>query len=161
MGDYSATTQFGGVTVVVWWWRLSWRGDRGGEVAAVAVGYGGRHGLSGVVVGCGVARVAARLWQRVGSEGYGDVDGEVVWGCCRPRMGTKGVVAAVVVTVVVVVAAGWRGDGAAREGEWRGGSDRSGDRESFGFAGKSPPENFSGGDDVVAVVVAGRRWGEY
>nr|GFA39682.1 hypothetical protein [Tanacetum cinerariifolium] len=26
------------LVVVVWWWRLSWRGDRGGEVTAVAVG---------------------------------------------------------------------------------------------------------------------------
>nr|GEV58774.1 hypothetical protein [Tanacetum cinerariifolium] len=48
--------------------RLSWRGDRGGEVAAVAVGYGGRHGLGGVVVGCGVARVvdSGVVWQRGG-----------------------------------------------------------------------------------------------
>nr|GEY45472.1 hypothetical protein [Tanacetum cinerariifolium] len=87
---------------------------------------------------CGV-EVAARWWQRVGSEwGYGDVDGEVVWFCCRPRMDTKGVVAAAVVTAVVVVAAGWRGDGAAREVEWRGGSNISGDRESFWVRQKKP-----------------------
>nr|GEY28109.1 hypothetical protein [Tanacetum cinerariifolium] len=30
-------------------------------------------------------------------------------------------------------------------------------RSNFGFAGKSPPENFFGGGGVVAVV-AGRRW---
>nr|GEZ86946.1 retrotransposon protein, putative, unclassified [Tanacetum cinerariifolium] len=48
--------------------RLSWRGDRGGEVAAVAVGYGGWHGLGGVVVDCGVARVvdSGVVWQRGG-----------------------------------------------------------------------------------------------
>nr|GFB95735.1 hypothetical protein [Tanacetum cinerariifolium] len=63
--------------------------------------------------------VAASWWQRVGSEG---------------------VVAATVVTTVVVVAAGWLGDGAAREGEWRGGSDRSGDRESFWVRRKKPAE---------------------
>nr|GFC56079.1 hypothetical protein [Tanacetum cinerariifolium] len=35
---------------------------------------------------------------------------------------------------------GWRGDGAAREGELCGGSDRSGDRESFWVRRKKPAE---------------------
>nr|GEV55978.1 hypothetical protein [Tanacetum cinerariifolium] len=86
--------------------------------------------VAGVVVRGRVAAAGSKVWCR---------DGEEVWCYCRPRMATKGVVAATVVTAGVVVAAGWRGDGAAREGEWRGGSDRSGDRESFWVRRKSFP----------------------
>nr|GFA19138.1 hypothetical protein [Tanacetum cinerariifolium] len=52
-------------------------GDRGGEVAAVAVGYGGWHGLDGVVV----ARVvdSGVVWQRGGGVDCGspEVSGKV------------------------------------------------------------------------------------
>nr|GFA06384.1 hypothetical protein [Tanacetum cinerariifolium] len=67
----------------------------------------------------------------------------------------KGVVAAAVVTAGVVVAAGWRGDGAAREGEWRGGSDRSGDRESFWVRRKKPAGKvFRRRQQYFATVIA-------
>nr|GEZ49903.1 hypothetical protein [Tanacetum cinerariifolium] len=99
-------------------------------------------------VGGGVAAAAAWQQRMPGSGwwGYGDVDGEVVWCCCRPRMGAKGVV---VVPAVVVVARDsgvrWR-VGESGVDDW---IDRS-EGNNFGLAGKSPSEKFSGGGSMVA-----------
>nr|GFB92860.1 hypothetical protein [Tanacetum cinerariifolium] len=100
-------------------------------------------------VGGGVAAAAAWL-QRLpcsGWWGYGDVDGEVVWCCCRPWMGAKGVVVVSAVVVVVARDSGvrWR-VGESGVDEW---IDRS-EGNNFGFAEKSPPEKFSGGGSMVA-----------
>nr|GFB25236.1 hypothetical protein [Tanacetum cinerariifolium] len=101
---------------------------------------------------CGV-EVTARWWQR------GNAGGSVV-----AAVGSGGgVVAAAVVTSGVVVAAGWRGDWAAREGEWRGGSDRSGDRESFWVRRKKPAGKVfrrrRGGRPAASDGKGGRRLG--
>nr|GFB66485.1 hypothetical protein [Tanacetum cinerariifolium] len=47
-----------------------------------------------------------------------------------------------------------QGVGSTSEGEWRGGSDRSGDEETFGFRRKDPAGKVSGGGSMVAAVAA-------
>nr|GFB32242.1 hypothetical protein [Tanacetum cinerariifolium] len=78
---------------------------------------------------------SAPLWV---TNGVGDGGEDGVGG--GQRGSDEGGVAAGVVTAVVVV---------ARGGEWCGGSDRSGDGESFWVRRNHSPEKFSGG---------GRRW---
>nr|GFA69874.1 hypothetical protein [Tanacetum cinerariifolium] len=92
----------------------------------------------------------------------GDIDGLVMPAVVVAVLGNgrrqRGVVMVAVGVVVVSAAVGqrrWRGWRVRGGGVW----DRK-VRIIFGFAGKSPPEKFSGGGDWPAVVVAaGDFWG--
>nr|GFA40744.1 hypothetical protein [Tanacetum cinerariifolium] len=70
------------------------------------------------------------------------------WGCFDGGVG-GGVVLVVVVAATVAAGSRWRWWRRVRESDIDDRIDRS-EGNNFGFAGKSPPEKFSGGGSVVA-----------